>query len=85
LAPADRSKLLSLPFKLVVARHRFDVLNEPMLQRLLEARRAFRNGLRAEEREQIEFFDTARYFEIDLEHAVDRFPDHSELVERRLR
>ena len=61
LAPEDRAKLLSLPLKLVAARHRLDVLDEPMRQRLLEARRVFRADLPAPAREQIEFFDTQRY------------------------
>jgi putative ABC transport system ATP-binding protein len=61
LAPEDRTKLLSLPLKLVAARHRLDVLDEPMRQRLLEARRVFRADLPAPAREQIEFFDTERY------------------------
>jgi ABC-type iron transport system FetAB ATPase subunit len=61
LANADRAKLLSLPFKLIPARHHLDVLDEPVLQRLLEARRVFRADLPAEARSQIEFFDAERY------------------------
>ncbi len=45
LAKPDRTKLLSLPFKLIPARHRLDVIDEPMQQRLLEARRVFRADL----------------------------------------
>jgi putative ABC transport system ATP-binding protein len=61
LSHEQRHKLLSLPFKLISARHRLGVLDEPMQQRLLEARRAFRAELPAEARGQIEFFDTDRY------------------------
>jgi putative ABC transport system ATP-binding protein len=61
LATADRTKLLSLPFKLIPARHRLDVVDEAMQQRLLEARRVFRADLPAEARTQIEFFDAGRY------------------------
>jgi len=61
LAKADRAKLLSLPFKLIPARHRLDVLDEAIQQRLLKARRAFRADLPAEARAQIEFFDAERY------------------------
>ena len=61
LPPEDRTKLLSLPFKLIPARHRLDVLDEAMQQRLLEARRIFRADLPPEGRRQIEFFDTERY------------------------
>ncbi len=61
LPPEDRTKLLSLPFKLIPARHRLDVLDQAMQQRLLEARRIFRADLPPEGRRQIEFFDTERY------------------------
>jgi ABC-type multidrug transport system fused ATPase/permease subunit len=61
LDKSDRGKLLSLPFKLIPARHRLDVLDEGMQQRLLAARRAFHDNLPAEARAQIEFFDTERY------------------------
>ena len=42
LRPEQRQKLLSLPFKLIAARHRLDVLDERMQQRILEARQVFR-------------------------------------------
>jgi putative ABC transport system ATP-binding protein len=61
LPRADRTKLLSLPFKLIPARHRLDVLDDTMQDRLLEARRVFRADLPAEARSQIEFFDLERY------------------------
>jgi ABC-type multidrug transport system fused ATPase/permease subunit len=61
LAKADRAKLLSLPFKLIPARHRLDVLDEAMQNRLLEARRVFRADLPPEAQPQIEFFDAERY------------------------
>jgi len=61
LPKADRTKLLSLTFKLIPARHRLDVLDEAIQQRLLEARRVFRADLPAEARTQIEFFDAERY------------------------
>jgi putative ABC transport system ATP-binding protein len=61
LTKVDRAKLLSLPFKLVPARHRLDVLDEAMQQRLLEARKVFRADLPADMRRQIEFFDPQRY------------------------
>jgi ABC-type transport system involved in cytochrome bd biosynthesis fused ATPase/permease subunit len=61
LTPEQRRKLLSLPFKLIAARHRLGVLDEAMQLRLLEARRVFRADLPAEARGQIEFFDPDRY------------------------
>jgi ABC-type multidrug transport system fused ATPase/permease subunit len=61
LKPEQRRKLLSVPFKLIAARHRLDVLDEPMRARILEARRLLRSELPAEARGQIEFFDPERY------------------------
>ncbi len=61
LPPEQRRRLLSLPFKLIAARHRLGVLDEPMQQRLLEARRVFRAELPAEAQDQIAFFDTDHY------------------------
>jgi putative ABC transport system ATP-binding protein len=61
LSPEQRRRLLSLPFKLIAARHRLGVLDDAMQQRLLEARRVFRAELPAEARGQIEFFDPDRY------------------------
>ncbi len=61
LSKSDRTKLLSLPFKLIPARHRLDVLDEVMQDRLLEARRVFRADLPPAGQAQIEFFDADRY------------------------
>ena len=57
----QQQKLLALPFKLIVARHRLDVLDEAMQQRILTARHVFRRNLPEEARGQIEFFDPQRY------------------------
>ena len=43
----DRAKLLSLPFKLIVARHRLDLLDEAMQARIVEARKIFADGIPA--------------------------------------
>src|SRR5262249_3757686 len=61
LAKQDRAKLLSLPFKLVPARHRLDVLDDRIQSRLLEARKVFHANLPSQARRQIEFFDPERY------------------------
>jgi len=61
LSKQDRAQLLSLPFKLIPARHRLDVLDESMQKRILEARRVFRANLPAEAEQQVEFFDPQRY------------------------
>src|SRR5205814_10199917 len=58
----QRDRLLSLPFKLIAARHRLGVLDERMQQRILEARRAFREGLEEEARGQIEFIASDRSY-----------------------
>jgi putative ABC transport system ATP-binding protein len=61
LSEEQRRRLLSLPLKLIAARHRLDVLDERMRERLLEARRTFREDLPEEARGQIAFFDPAAY------------------------
>src|SRR6185312_13458904 len=57
LSEEQRQRLLSLPFKLIAARHRLDVLDE----RLLEARRVFHADLPEALRGEIAFFDSDRY------------------------
>ncbi len=57
----QREKLLALPFRLIAARHRLDILDEQMQQRLLEARHVFRRDLPEDAKGQIEFFDPGRY------------------------
>ncbi len=47
--------------KLIAARHRLDVLDERMQERLLEARRTFRADLPEDARGQIAFFDPEEY------------------------
>ena len=60
LEDADRTMFLSLTFKLVPARHRLGLIDEPMQERLILARRRFSEGLGAGET-PIEFFDSERY------------------------
>jgi ABC-type transport system involved in cytochrome bd biosynthesis fused ATPase/permease subunit len=57
----DRLQLISLPFKLISARHRLDLIDEQMMQRILEARRAFAENLPDTLAENIAFFDAERY------------------------
>jgi ABC-type multidrug transport system fused ATPase/permease subunit len=61
LSEDQRQRLLSLPFKLIAARHRLDVLDERMQERLLEARGVFHADLPEALRGQIAFFDSDRY------------------------
>jgi len=57
----DRERLLSLPFKLIPARHRLDVIDDAMRARLLEARKRFAEGLPGELEGAVEFFDAEKY------------------------
>ncbi|HUT50788.1 MAG TPA: ABC transporter transmembrane domain-containing protein [Alphaproteobacteria bacterium] len=57
----DRERLLSLPFKLVPARHRLDVIDDPMRDRLLEARKMFAERMPDELKGTVEFFDAEKY------------------------
>ena len=56
----DRTRLLSLTFKLVPARHRLGFIDDEMQTRLVLARRRFSEGFEAGET-PIEFFDSERY------------------------
>jgi len=58
---ADRDLLMALPFKLISARHRLDLIDEAFEARILQARRHFAEHLPAEMRGGIEFFDAGRY------------------------
>ena len=57
----DRARLLSLPFKLIVSRHRLDAIDETLMGRIVEARRVFASDLPEELRGSIEFFADDRY------------------------
>ena len=56
----DRTMFLSLTFKLVPARHRLGLIDEPMQERLVLARHRFSEGFGAGET-PIEFFDAERF------------------------
>lgn len=60
LLPEDRTMMLSLPFKLVVARHRLGMLDEEMQARILEARRMFAEGF-GDGPPDVEFYDRDIY------------------------
>ena len=61
LKEEDKNRLLSLPFKLIPARHRLDLIDANFKQRILEARDVFRDGLPPELQGAVEFFDFERY------------------------
>ncbi|MDJ0957631.1 MAG: ABC transporter transmembrane domain-containing protein [Arenicellales bacterium] len=60
LPEEDRTLLLSLPFKLIPARHRLGLIDEAMQERLLEARRVLYSQL-GEENEYVSFFDREKF------------------------
>ena len=61
VAAEERQMLMSLPFKLIPARHRFDVINDEFKQRLQAARKIFAEELPADLKNAVEFFDPAKY------------------------
>ena len=56
---ADRDRLLALSFKLIAARHRLGLIDEPFEARILVARRYFAEHWPKEMRGAVEFFDPA--------------------------
>ena len=60
LEEEDRAMLLTLPFKLVPARHRLGLIDEGMQARLLNARRVFAEGFDLGP-PPVDFFDVERY------------------------
>ena len=60
LSDADRRMLLSLPFRLIPARHRLGLIDEPMRERLLAARVAFAEGFGMGS-PPVDFFERDRY------------------------
>ena len=58
---ADRSRLLSLPFRLIPARHRLGLIDEAIQQRLLMARRSFAEHLPDNLKQSVAFFDAEQY------------------------
>lgn len=58
----DRRLLLTLPFKLIPARHRLGLLSEDLKLRLLDARRLFATGF-GDGAPAVDFFDAERYSE----------------------
>jgi len=60
LAEEDKSKFLTLPFKLIVARHRLGLITEPIQLQILQAREIIRQKASAHGL-GIEFFDQSKY------------------------
>ncbi|MDF1793469.1 MAG: ABC transporter ATP-binding protein/permease [Thalassobaculaceae bacterium] len=57
----DRARLLSLPFKLIPARHRLGMLDDDMQARILEARAAFARDLPEDLHASVAFFSVDAY------------------------
>ena len=57
----DRDRFLALPFKLIPARHRLDLITESIKGRILEARRKFSDKIPDDLRGAIEFFSEEKY------------------------
>ena len=61
MSAEDRARLLTLPFKLINARHRLGLIDDAFEKRILEARKLFAAELPEELRGSIEFFDANAY------------------------
>jgi len=61
LADADKTRLLSLPFKTVPARHRLGIMTPALEAKILEARRVFAADLPSDMQGMIDFFDATLY------------------------
>jgi putative ABC transport system ATP-binding protein len=58
---SDRVRLMTLPLRYIEARHRLGLIDGPMEERLLAARRAFAANLPDSLRNAVEFYDFERY------------------------
>ncbi|MBV8394523.1 MAG: ATP-binding cassette domain-containing protein [Alphaproteobacteria bacterium] len=58
---SDRVRLMTLPLRYIEARHRLGLIDAPMEERLLAARRAFAANLPDYLRNAVEFYDFERY------------------------
>ena len=61
MSTEDSNQFLSLPFKLIPARHRLDLITNDIQKRILEARKLFAEEIGDELRDEIEFFETGHY------------------------
>jgi len=61
LTDADRDSLLDLPYRLIVARHRLDLIDDTMRARLLGARAAFCENLPKDLAGAVQFFEPDAY------------------------
>ncbi len=59
--PAELTRLMTLPFRYIEARHRLGLIDAAMEERLLGLRRAFADGLPESLRGAVEFYDFQRF------------------------
>ena len=61
MSTVDSNQFLSLPFKIIPARHRLDLITDDIQKRILEARELFAEEIGDELRDEIEFFEAGYY------------------------
>jgi putative ABC transport system ATP-binding protein len=61
ITTSDRARLMTLPLKLIQTRHRLDVLDDKLKQKILEARKALRDSDDPRIKAGIEFFSPDTY------------------------
>ena len=61
MSTEDSNQFLSLPFKIIPARHRLDLITDDIQKRILEARKLFAEEIGDELRDEIEFFEAGYY------------------------
>ncbi|MAI15592.1 MAG: multidrug transporter [Rhodospirillaceae bacterium] len=61
MSTEDRNQFLSLPFKIIPARHRLDLITDDIQKRILAARKLFAEEIGDELRDEIEFFEAGYY------------------------
>jgi len=57
----ERSRIMSLPFKLIPARHRLGMIDDEIQSKVLDAREVFARDLPEDARSSVEFFDLETY------------------------
>ena len=57
----ERSRIMSLPFKLIPARHRLGMIDDEIQAKVLDAREVFARDLPEDARSSVEFFDLDTY------------------------
>ncbi len=61
MRPEDRQRFLSLPLKLIPARHRLGLIGDDIQEKVLQARHRFAEGLPEELQGSVEFFEQDTY------------------------